>query len=77
MHQFVVWTALELEGLGCNLQHYNFIEDFAQGVRKEWNVPESWTLLSQLVFGTPVDGLKRSRERTYAPLEERVKIHGA
>ncbi|KAG9728433.1 hypothetical protein KCU73_g12375, partial [Aureobasidium melanogenum] len=22
MHQYVVWTALEAEGLGCNLQHY-------------------------------------------------------
>ena len=30
MHQFLVWTALELEGLGCNLQHFNFIPEFTE-----------------------------------------------
>jgi uncharacterized protein len=77
MHQFIAWTALELEGLGCNLQHYNFMQPFVDEVRKVWSVPESWVLHSQLVFGTPADGLKRSRERTYLPLEDRVKVHGA
>ncbi len=77
MNQFVVWTALELEGLGCNLQHYNFMPEFTEQVRKEWNVPESWTLCSQLVFGAPVGGaLTRSRERTYYPVEDRVKVFG-
>lgn len=76
IHQFIAWTALELEGLGCNLQHYDFMPEFCDEVRKEWSVPESWVLHSQLVFGEPVNGLQRSRERTYLPLEERVKMHG-
>lgn len=77
MHQFIAWTALELEGFGCNLQHYSFMPSFTEKVRETWGLPETWVLHAQLVFGTPVDGLKRSRERTYAPLEERVKFIGA
>jgi predicted oxidoreductase (fatty acid repression mutant protein) len=78
MHQFIVWTALELEGLGCNLQHYNFMPEFTAEVRKTWNLPDTWDLYSQLVFGQPQNGaLQRSRERTYLPLEDRVKLFGA
>ena len=76
MHQFIAWTALELEGLGCNLQHHDFMPEFCDQVRAEWDVPESWVLHSQLVFGAPVGGLLRSRKRTYLPLEDRVKICG-
>lgn len=74
MHQFIVWTALELEGLGCNLQHFNFMPEFSEEVLKQWNIPKSWQLKSQLVFGKPENGLVRKKERTYAPAEERVKI---
>jgi len=78
MHQFIVWTALELEGLGCNLQHYNFMPEFTQEVRQTWGLPDTWDLYSQLVFGQPQTGaLQRSRERTYLPLEDRVKLFGA
>ena len=77
IHQFIAWTALELEGLGANLQHYNFMPDFVEAVRKEWDIPDTWTLHAQLVFGTPQNGLERSKERTYLPLEDRVKVHGA
>ena len=77
MHQFLAWTALELEGLGCNLQHFNFMERFVEEIGRKWGVPGSWKLKSQLVFGKPVNGLVRRRERTYEPLEERVKIFGA
>ncbi|KIV87632.1 hypothetical protein PV11_03164 [Exophiala sideris] len=77
MHQFIAWTALELEGLGANLQHYSFMADFSKEVLEAWNLPRTWVLHSQLVFGQPADGLKRSRERTYAPLEERVKFIGS
>lgn len=70
-----VWTALSLEGVGCNLQHYNFNPAFSQQVRDEWNLPATWDLKSQLVFGQPAkpdferDG---PRPRTYLPVEERV-----
>lgn len=36
MHQLVVWTALETEGLGATLQHYNPIID--DEVKNEWNI---------------------------------------
>ena len=37
-------------GLGANLQHYNPLID--EAVAKEWNLPESWKLRGQLVFGS-------------------------
>lgn len=48
--QFAVWTALHTDGLGANLQHYNPIVD--EQVHAEWNVPASWKLRAQLVFGS-------------------------
>ncbi len=72
-----MWTAFELEGLGCNLQHYNFNPDFVNEVLETHNLPKDWKLKSQLVFGTPQDGLKRRAERTYLPLEDRVKMFGS
>ncbi|KAL2838611.1 Nitroreductase-like protein [Aspergillus pseudoustus] len=80
MHQFAVWTALELEGLGCNLQHYNFLPSIVDAVKEKWNLPSTWALHAQLVFGAPDEaagGLVRKRERTYLPLEERVRVLGA
>jgi hypothetical protein len=77
MHQFIVWTALELEGLGCNLQHFNFMPEFSKAVSKQWSLPKSWQLKSQLVFGKPENGLARKKERTYAPVEERLKLIGS
>ena len=77
MHQFLVWTGLELEGLGCNLQHFNFMPEFSNEVSKRWGLPSTWKLKSQLVFGKPTNGLVRKSERTYAPLENRVKMFGA
>jgi predicted oxidoreductase (fatty acid repression mutant protein) len=71
MHQFTVWTALEAEGLGCNLQHYNYSPEFANAVAETWHLPATWKLKSQLNFGQPTGAPK---ERTYAPLEERVKV---
>ncbi|GAD96954.1 conserved hypothetical protein [Paecilomyces variotii No. 5] len=72
-HQFTVWTALEAEGLGASLQHYNFMPAFSEKVWEEWNLPKDWKLRSQLVFGTPTGD---PRERTYKPLEDRVKVFG-
>lgn len=39
--QATVWTAFALEGLGASLQHYQPLID--EGVRKEWNLPETWS----------------------------------
>ena len=48
--QFAVWTALHTEGLGASLQHYNPIVD--EEVHATWDVPASWKLRAQIVFGS-------------------------
>lgn len=72
MNQYAVWTALEAEGLGANLQHYNPLIDAK--VAETWNVPSDWELSAQLVFGTPAGP---PNEKAYKPVEERFKIYGA
>lgn len=47
----LVCTALEAEGLGCNLQHYHPLIDVK--VSTEWNIDPDWSLKSQTVFGKP------------------------
>ncbi|KAL3471418.1 Nitroreductase-like protein [Aspergillus californicus] len=48
---FDLWTALELEGFGANLQHFNPWIDVA--VAAHWNIPAVWSLKAQLVFRNP------------------------
>ncbi|CAK4031084.1 nitroreductase HBN1 [Lecanosticta acicola] len=75
MHQYVLWTALEAEGLGCNLQHYNPLAD--QKVSEHFGVPLEWSQKAQLVFGEPADAKRENlQERTFQPVEERVKFFG-
>ena len=74
-----MWTALSVEGVGCNLQHYNFSPAFAKQVLEEWKLPATWDLKSQLVFGAPKSGtFERDgpRPRTYLPVEERLLQFG-
>lgn len=69
MHQFVIWTSLEIEGYGASLQHYN--ELIEEDVKKEWNIPSSWKLIAQMPFGKPTT---EPGEKEYNSLEERIKI---
>ena len=69
MHQFVIWTALEAEGLGASLQHYNPLID--EEVRKQWNLPESWQLIAQMPFGKV---LAPAGEKEFGKIEDRLKI---
>lgn len=69
MHQFVIWTALEAEGLGANLQHYNPLID--EKVKSEWHLPESWKLIAQMPFGKPTAS---APEKEMNPVDERFKI---
>ncbi|BFH68515.1 nitroreductase [Paenibacillus dendritiformis] len=69
MLQLVVWTALEAEGYGATLQHYNPLIDDA--VRKEWNLPSTWKLIAQMPFGKPT---AEPGEKQFQPLEERMKV---
>ncbi|KAF4453166.1 nitroreductase family protein [Fusarium austroafricanum] len=72
MLQYTIWLALEAEGLGANLQHYNPIID--EKVAKEWNIPSNWKLNAQLVFGGIMDS---PVEKTFMPLEERYRVFGS
>ncbi|WP_282936510.1 nitroreductase family protein [Paenibacillus sp. RC67] len=69
MLQMVIWTALENEGLGANLQHYNPLID--QKVKETWKLPDTWKLLAQMPFGKPT---APAGEKEFKPLEERMKV---
>ncbi len=69
MHQFVVWTALEIEGFGVSLQHYN--ELIEAEVKKEWSISSNWKLIAQMPFGKPT---AQPEEKQFQPLEERIRI---
>ena len=69
MHQFVIWTALEVEGFGASLQHYN--ELIENDIKKEWSIPENWKLIGQMPFGKPT---AEPDEKQFQPVEERIKI---
>lgn len=71
MNQYAVWTTLAAAGIGANLQHYNPLINDA--VVKEWEIPEDWKLVAQMVFGgvaTP------AAEKSFISVNERVKVFG-
>ena len=71
MHQYAVWTTFAAAGIGANLQHYNPVID--QAVAEQWQIPASWTLRAQLVFG----GIAApAADKQFAPVEGRLKVHG-
>ncbi|TCB74713.1 nitroreductase family protein [Acinetobacter sp. ANC 3781] len=67
--QFATWTALHTDGLGASLQHYNPIVD--EQVHAEWNIPASWKLRAQLVFGS-VEG--EAKDKAYMDDAVRFKV---
>lgn len=69
MHQLVIWTALEAEGLGASLQHYNPLIDDA--VRKEWDVPTGWKLVAQIPFGKR---LEEPAAKEISDIDARLKV---
>ncbi|RDX41341.1 Nitroreductase [Polyporus arcularius HHB13444] len=70
--QFIVWTALENEGLGASLQHYNPL--ITPQVLSTWDLPSSWSLVAQLPFGKPS---APAGEKTFQPVEGvRFKVFG-
>lgn len=72
MHQYFLWMALEAEGLGASLQHYNPLVD--QKVQQTWKVPQEWSLKAQLVFGGRDSA---PAEKTFKPIHgERLFVHG-
>jgi uncharacterized protein len=70
MHQLVIWTALENEGFGASLQHYNPLID--EQIKSTWELPESWKLIAQMPFGKPT---APAGEKEWKPiLNERLKV---
>ncbi len=69
MHQFVIWTALQEEGLGVSLQHYN--EVIETDIKKALDLPNNWKLIAQMPFGKPTAA---PDVKQFLPLEDRVKI---
>jgi predicted oxidoreductase (fatty acid repression mutant protein) len=67
MLQYVIWTALSIEGLGASLQHYTeLIED---QVKDEWDLPEEWKLIAQMPFGNPIG---EPDDKEFMPLDQRI-----
>lgn len=69
MLQFAIWTQLEAEGLGVSLQHYNPLID--EEVKKEFNIPKEWRLISQMPFGNI---LKEPDGKVFNNTDDRVKV---
>lgn len=69
MVQHAIWTALEAEGLGVNIQHYNPIID--EKVAAAFDVPASWKLISQMVVGSPT---AKPGPMEYMPVDQRLVI---
>lgn len=69
MLQYAIWTTLEAEGMGANLQHYNPIID--EEVAKTWGIDPNWKLIAQMPFGVPT---AQPDEKPYVPIEQRLKV---
>lgn len=69
MHQYVIWTALEIEGFGVSLQHYNNLIE--ADIKTEWGIEDNWKLIAQMPFGKPT---AQPDEKQCQPLEARFKI---
>lgn len=69
MHQLMIWMALESEGMGANLQHYNPIID--ERVKAEWKISEAWKLVAQMPFGKPTAG---AGEKDIKPIYNRMLV---
>lgn len=69
MLEFMLWTALDQEGLGASLQHYNPLIDGE--VTSAWNLPDSWKLLAQMPFGAK---MSEPGEKEFLPVEDRLKV---
>jgi predicted oxidoreductase (fatty acid repression mutant protein) len=75
MHQFIVWTALEAEGLGCNLPHFQ--PSITPYISATYQVPELWKLKCQLVFGGLKEGVPRPGAKEKTHLESALNVYGA
>ena len=66
MVQFAVWTALSSTGLGASLHHYN--PAINQEIVNFLQLPSSWELKAQLIFGSIVTAAKPKQQPDDAEL---------
>ncbi|MDN5566819.1 MAG: nitroreductase family protein [Psychrobacter sp.] len=71
MHQYALWTELRTVEVGASLQHYNPLID--EDVAKAFSIDDDWDLIAQMPFGNI---LEPAGEKTYQPLNERMKVFG-
>ena len=69
MLQFAVWTSLEAEGLGVNIQHYNPLID--EEVKAQWDIPAEWQLIAEMPFG---EVIASAGDKEFLPLEQRMRV---
>lgn len=69
MLQYSIWISLEKAGFGASLQHYNPLID--EKVKSTWDIPASWSLLAEMVFGKPY---AIPEPKDSLSLEERVRV---
>lgn len=69
MLQFSLWTALSDMNLGASLQHYNPVID--EKIKEMFDIPESFVLTSQLVFGNIVSDVDPKKDEN---ISDRVKV---
>ncbi|BGP29131.1 Putative nitroreductase [Rhodotorula toruloides] len=66
---YIIWTALDAEGLGASFQHYTDVVQ--KDVEEMLQVPSTWKLRANLVFGAPT---VPPMEKAFQSLEDRVKV---
>lgn len=69
MLQYAVWTHLAVHEVGASLQHYSALIE--EAVQDAFGVPVTWSLISQMPFGS-IAGMPK--DKAFAPLEHRVKV---
>ncbi|KAJ7758540.1 nitroreductase [Mycena maculata] len=70
-----VWTAFTLEGLGATLQHNGaYSDELVADIQKAFGLPSTWTSTAILPFGDPA---APPAEKSFGPIEERVKVFKA
>ncbi|KAL6897450.1 Nitroreductase [Trichoderma evansii] len=73
MAQILVWTALELEGLGANLQHLQAIPPVEAEIKKFLQVPDDYSLKAHLNYGDE-PGPHNTTVPEKLPLSETLKV---
>lgn len=72
MYQILVWTALELEGLGANLQHLNAIPPVEAALKEFLGVPEDYKLKAHLNYGDEAQEHPQPPQKL--PYDETLKV---